>query len=374
MSIRRGRMYYAAIAGIAASLTTLLTSCLTPREPGTYTEAIAARALINEGRAFVTAVQNETQAILVELAVVPVARSLLLDVGNGGKAVVLQNEVTTAYGLYTENATTPGTFDYASVPLSTEIKIQFLNGIQVRLLNFTFSGAPSAVNQFLLMVTSGAQTPPSQVISMRLTIDRPDLSPFTDLLNILRPTLVLINGEISYFRSQVNKMVTYRLTRSGTEVRIDTQSANTITRVRDIEVQDVTAGTTKAPFWHDTETATFQESSTTPGTYSATTMTFTYQDSIGAGGRIRIQDDPLLSTFPGIIGYNGSGFATYEGREVATVSGGAYECDITDPSNIGSGVPIVLNWIDSTNQTLMPELTLFTCAKSIMVLPTQPAI
>lgn len=366
MKIHKELVHYCQGAMTAIVLVTLCTSCnIFPRPTGTHTEAIAARALITEGRTFVATVQHEIEVLLQRFAVLPITQALLQQTAQGGQSIVSQSEVVNAYGIYTEDASAPGGFVFTPLPASNQIHLEYDNGTDATLLSFSFAPDLSNVSRFQLKVDANNRnidTPFEDELRLLLTVDRPDMSMLTNLFDALNPSIVVVSGDVSYMRNGV--MTKFRVTSSGTELSL---TETTIRRVRDVMIEDVTLNLANPPFWKDTETANYTEIANQPGTFAAQTMDFSYQDWKGAGGAIGITAEPLLSAFPGIVGYNGTGFATYEGREVASASGGSYECDLTDPSAIGAGVPVILKWRDGRDQTLMPDPFLFACSNAIVV-------
>ena len=371
--VRSGLML-AIIATAGGSSTGCNPCILKGSTKGSVAESAAAQKFGTEGRALIAAVQTEIRDRINMIAggvnIPPVVKALLLPTSGGGQILVTNSEIDPVYGVYTE--TSPDIFDFLAQPTTKQIRIEFLNGVDARLTNFVFSTEQVPhVDIFQLIAESDKRlidTPIVDTMNLQVTFNRRDVDSISGLTGVfggLNHSFLELHGEAQYYRLAESKLKTFRIDTRGTQLK--PTNTGTIVRATIEEVKDVTNGVQGAPFYNYSESYTYRESEFHLNTYIATNMSFSYNDHRSVSGQMTITEDEFTRTNPDVVGYNGTGTARYMCNWVAQSRGGSYKCDPTNPASVGTGIPIVFDWMHGDQQALMPNTDTFTCAGAIIV-------
>lgn len=341
------------------------------RLPGTEQDAIEARTSVTEGRALLDRVKSEIAGIFTSVAVLPVAKALMLEASSGGEMTISQLAVTDAYGVYTETAA--GVFTHTQDGRSS-IDVEFLNGIDASLNNFVFLDA--AVNEYKLVVSSDNRqitTPPADFISMNLSMSKPnvDVAKHSDEIQDFSPTLVIYSGTVAYNSNAVR--VAYEVVQAGTEIELGYDKDNTnvivaINRLKTFTVKDATDITAaNRSVWNYNESSLFRPTGD-PSIWAAVLRTINYNDSNGVKAVMQITTDlRSLVDNTSSVGYNPGPLNNiiYNRRLVADAGGGTYTCDVSNPLSAGAGTPVLARWVDGVEENLMPSAEL-SCPNSLI--------
>lgn len=354
------------------SLAILSSSGCFGRLPGSAEDALQARQSYTEGRLLLASVRSEIVNLFSHVAVVPVAKALLLEAATGGQILVTQQMVSDAYGSYRETST--GVFEY-TLDARNSIEVYFLNGVDASLHSFQFAG--NAVEEFRLSVSSNNRsiaTPEADYIDMELGMAKPspDIADRIDELQDFSPTFTLFAGKVSYVRNGAR--VAYEVLKAGTELEIGFDESDTlvivaITQAQTFNVREVSNSPSPVGnrYWNYNEASVYRATAD-PSIWVAVSRNVNYNDSNGVRAVVGVLTDlKTLATGGNFVGYNPGLVANviYDRRLVADAGGGTYYCDMTAPNLAGGGNPVIIRWVDEINQDLMPTRE-FSCARSVI--------
>ena len=343
----------------------MVSSCILDQS-ATPEDAVRARTSIQEGRAFLTAVDIEIDALVARFTTMPITKQLLREPRLGGKVIVTRAELSTAFGTYVE--LTPGNFQFT--PGGNSLLFEYLNGIDMSLNTFIPFVNNTIINTFLWDVTSnnrGITTPPADVVTIHLTIVR---NAIEQVIEGFRPSLITLLGTVSYVN--LSGITQYRIERAAGEVSLTFTGTSAVTANRSnyLRVWDLasTGGTLNgAPFWRYVDAIIFAPTKLL-AVWTAITAKQVYDDHTGVILSTSTELDPQAAKL-GTVAYVGTGNVTlkkslFSRLQVARVSGGPYFCSIILPW-VGTGTRVVVNWKDDTVTNLLPS-TDITCAKSVL--------
>jgi hypothetical protein len=137
-------------------------------------------------------------------------------------------------------------------------------------------------------------------------------------------------------------------------------------------IKDITNGPTNAPFWNDSEFVIYTKTDV-PGLWVGYNITKNYRDlNVNYNISMSLQSSTSNIATTGTATYGGRGTVLYNNSViVANVSGGPWDCNVNIPTDTGSGTPIILTWVDSVVDTLLPNQD-HTCARAILNETTTP--
>lgn len=345
------------------ALTTIIavSGCLQAPPPlGTAEQADAARVQFNEGLANIDTLSKEFSDVINRYTQVPVVNKIISEPPKQITLDIPKADIQDFFGVYQE--TSPGQFSLT--PGGHSIAVQYINGVDLILDRITYY-IDTRLKSYILTVTSdnrGIDTPTAEEINIDIKEFRPDFSKFVPtLLNTGTSTI----GNYSFSRDGVNA-TQMRITRNqGTLEAVGV----TMSAVKQLRFDDNT--TAENVFHESLETIVYLKSDL-PGVWWGFSATQSYSDPLMSLNIVMRADKQSLSVdgLASFVAEPSLSRIVYEGKRVATLSGGPYTCDMQIAFDVGTGTSIDLNWIDtnSTVDTIFPSLK-FPCNRTVLSLP-----
>jgi hypothetical protein len=336
-------------------------ACAPKFKVGTVTQASQAKADVAQGLSRLAMVKMDIAAVLSSFRDVVPAQLLIQVPSNTTPVIpVTRIQLNPYYGTYNESS--PGQFDFLPVVAGGgHFKVEYLNGVTADFTVARFNSR-EMVEYITLTVrsnTRGIDTPAAEEVDISLSlkyIDKPD---HITTMNSARSEIM---GHIAYLDS-MGQHVKYDVQQySERSTRPASQNSVLLLTVEDkLVIYDKTNAPIAPPMWLSINKKNYVQSSVA-GVWAAILMSMTYKDA-DVSYVANANFDPAGVTpmgASGVVSYSGQGLVLFQNRyKVATIQGGLHECSLSKSSNPdGSGIPLVVEWVDAGSDFFLPSAQL----------------
>lgn len=309
---------------------------------------------------------NSVRLALVDIfskfIVVQPVRSLIYDPIKFPARRVSRVNIEPQLGIYREVST--GAYSFEPRPAAVDslptISLEQLNGIDVSLTILRFDGLDN-VAELQIAIRSNSRaitTPLTAQVSGDFTQTYIDWS--GDASSPLTGHSVVLQGRLDYV-DRDKKFVQYALSRENYAANeLDRLQVHSSFRLQEANGDIVLPAVTQHSI--ATEVQVFGDPRAS-GQYVLTSQQFNYKD-VQVQYSLQLEADTTNVAQTNKVSYTVNGGAVLGGITFGKFTNGSYECDISDPSVAGSGQPILLEWVNNSQEKIVPSVK-FPCSRLV---------
>lgn len=355
------RVPTSALCNLCVSLS--LMSLVGCQPTATLEEIRQGRDLLAEGKKILADRATQFSNAMATLEVVEPLQALLTEPPNIPISQYYEDVLSKMYGTYTENAL--GTYDHI-LGISQTISVTKLNGISISVENLKYDQT-MRLAQVDIKVRSnfnGIDTPTAEEMTIDVTQYR--LNALGEILSPIQSAGLRMEGTAEFPAPTAGAPnIKIKITRSiGSLEDAGLFGTQSIQQGWRLILTDLTDGLINKKTLTEEKVVRYVPSDQN-GVWVGE---FAYDGFRGVGvfSDVRMVLQSTAVAASGLATYRPQGGVSSNGKKVALVDGGPWNCVVTNPTAIGSGTKIYLNWLDGQfPQDLLPSPT-YTCEQTII--------